>query len=43
MRVLNVHGVNDVRMDPIDPPTPGADDVVVRIKSEVAAVEARLA
>ena len=32
MRVLNVHGVNDVRMDPIDPPTPGADDVVVRIK-----------
>ena len=33
MRVLNVHGVNDVRMDPIDPPTPGADDVVVRIKA----------
>jgi (R,R)-butanediol dehydrogenase/meso-butanediol dehydrogenase/diacetyl reductase len=33
MQVLNVHGVNDVRMDPIDPPRPGADDVVVRIKA----------
>ena len=33
MRVVNVHGINDVRMDPIDPPTPGADDVVVRIKA----------
>jgi (R,R)-butanediol dehydrogenase/meso-butanediol dehydrogenase/diacetyl reductase len=33
MRVLNVHGVNDARMDPTDPPTPGADDVVVRIKA----------
>jgi hypothetical protein len=33
MRVLNIHGVNDVPMDPIDPPKPGADDVVVRIKA----------
>ncbi|HTV96086.1 MAG TPA: zinc-binding dehydrogenase [Steroidobacteraceae bacterium] len=33
MRVLNVHGVNDVRMDPIEAPRPGADDAVVRIKA----------
>src|SRR5260370_28077298 len=33
MQVLNVHGVNDVRMDPTDPPKPGVDDVVVRIKA----------
>lgn len=33
MRVLNIHGVNDVRLDPVDPPSPGADDVVVKVKA----------
>lgn len=33
MRVLNIHGVNDVRLDPIDPPRLGKADVVVRVKA----------
>jgi (R,R)-butanediol dehydrogenase/meso-butanediol dehydrogenase/diacetyl reductase len=33
MRVLNIHGVNDVRLDPVDAPKPGAKDVVVRVKA----------
>ena len=33
MRVLNIHGVNDVRLDPIDPPRPGDSDVVVKVKA----------
>lgn len=33
MRVLNIHGVNDVRLDPIDPPQPGKSDVVVKVKA----------
>ena len=33
MQILNIHGVNDVRLDPIAAPTPGPDDVVVRIKA----------
>jgi len=31
--VLNIHGVNDVRLDPIEPPRPGANDVVVKVKA----------
>jgi threonine dehydrogenase-like Zn-dependent dehydrogenase len=31
--VLNIHGVGDVRLDPIDPPRPGNSDVVVKVKS----------
>ncbi|MEE8428703.1 MAG: zinc-binding dehydrogenase [Gammaproteobacteria bacterium] len=33
MRVLNIHGVNDVRLDPVDPPSPGNTDVVVKVKA----------
>ena len=33
MKVMNIHGVGDVRLDAIDPPAPGPDDAVVRIKS----------
>src|SRR6201999_2688535 len=32
-QVLNIHGVNDVRLDPIEPPRPGASDVVVKVKA----------
>ncbi len=32
-RVLNIHGVNDVRLDPIEPPRPGNSDVVVKVKA----------
>ena len=32
-RVLNIHGVNDVRLDPADPPHPGNSDVVVKVKA----------
>ncbi|MFP5307016.1 MAG: zinc-dependent alcohol dehydrogenase [Gammaproteobacteria bacterium] len=31
--VLNIHGVNDVRLDPVEPPRPGARDVVVKVKA----------
>jgi 2-desacetyl-2-hydroxyethyl bacteriochlorophyllide A dehydrogenase len=33
MRVLNIHGVNDVRLDPKVPTSPGDADVVVKIKA----------
>jgi (R,R)-butanediol dehydrogenase / meso-butanediol dehydrogenase / diacetyl reductase len=33
MRVLNIHGVNDVRLDPTDPPQPGHKDVVIKVKA----------
>jgi 2-desacetyl-2-hydroxyethyl bacteriochlorophyllide A dehydrogenase len=33
MRVLNIHGVDDVRLDPVDPPSPGSADVVVKVKA----------
>jgi (R,R)-butanediol dehydrogenase/meso-butanediol dehydrogenase/diacetyl reductase len=33
MRVLNIHGVDDVRLDPIDPPRPGQKDVVIKVKA----------
>ena len=33
LRVLNIHGVNDVRLDPADPPRPGSSDVVVKVKA----------
>ncbi|HEY6131255.1 MAG TPA: alcohol dehydrogenase catalytic domain-containing protein, partial [Halioglobus sp.] len=33
MRVLNIHGVDDVRLDPIEPPAPGSKDVVVKVKA----------
>jgi (R,R)-butanediol dehydrogenase/meso-butanediol dehydrogenase/diacetyl reductase len=33
MRVLNIHGVNDVRLDPVEPPAPGSKDVVVKVKA----------
>jgi (R,R)-butanediol dehydrogenase/meso-butanediol dehydrogenase/diacetyl reductase len=33
MRVLNIHGVNDVRLDPIAPPSPGSRDVVLKVKA----------
>ena len=32
-RVLNIHGVNDVRLDPTDAPRPGSADVVVKVKA----------
>jgi threonine dehydrogenase-like Zn-dependent dehydrogenase len=33
MRVLNIHGVGDVRLDPREPPKAGDRDVVVRVKA----------
>ena len=33
MRVLNIHGENDVRLDPTEPPAPGKSDVVVKLKA----------
>jgi 2-desacetyl-2-hydroxyethyl bacteriochlorophyllide A dehydrogenase len=33
MRVLNIHGVGDVRLDPREPPTAGDNDVVVKVKA----------
>jgi (R,R)-butanediol dehydrogenase/meso-butanediol dehydrogenase/diacetyl reductase len=33
MRVLNIHGVDDFRLDPVTPPSPGAADVVVKVKA----------
>jgi len=32
-KVLNIHGVNDVRLDPIEAPRPGKSDVVIRVKA----------
>jgi 2-desacetyl-2-hydroxyethyl bacteriochlorophyllide A dehydrogenase len=33
MRVLNIHGAGDVRLDPRDPPKVGDGDVVVKVKA----------
>lgn len=33
MRVLNIHGVDDVRLDPVEPPAPGSEDVVIKVKA----------
>jgi (R,R)-butanediol dehydrogenase / meso-butanediol dehydrogenase / diacetyl reductase len=33
MRVVNIHGVDDVRLDPVDAPVPGSNDVVVQVKA----------
>ena len=33
MRVLNIHGVGDVRLDPRDPPKAGDNDVIVKVKA----------
>jgi len=33
MRIVNIHGPNDVRLDPATPPQPGDHDVVVRIEA----------
>lgn len=33
MRVLNIHGVDDFRLDPKEPPRPGKSDVVVKVKA----------
>jgi 2-desacetyl-2-hydroxyethyl bacteriochlorophyllide A dehydrogenase len=33
VRVLNIHGENDVRLDPIDAPSPGKNDVVVKVEA----------
>lgn len=33
MRVLNIHEVNDVRLDPYELPKPGKNDVVVKVKA----------
>lgn len=33
MRVLNIHGVNDVRLDPIAAPNPSDSDVVIKVKA----------
>ena len=33
MRVVNIHGVDDVRLDPVDAPAPGSNDVVVKVKA----------
>ncbi len=32
-RILNIHGVNDVRLDPVEPPKPGKADVVIKIRA----------
>lgn len=32
-KVLNIHGVGDVRLDPAEPPRPGDSDVVVKVKA----------
>ena len=32
-RILNIHGVDDVRLDPIESPRPGSADVVVQVKA----------
>ena len=33
MRVLNIHGVNDVRLDPTQQPQAGKSDVIVKVKA----------
>jgi (R,R)-butanediol dehydrogenase / meso-butanediol dehydrogenase / diacetyl reductase len=33
VRVVNIHGVDDVRLDPVDAPAPGSNDVVVKVKA----------
>jgi (R,R)-butanediol dehydrogenase / meso-butanediol dehydrogenase / diacetyl reductase len=33
MRILNIHGVNDVRLDPTESPRPGSLDVVIKMKA----------
>jgi (R,R)-butanediol dehydrogenase / meso-butanediol dehydrogenase / diacetyl reductase len=33
MRVVNIHGVDDVRLDPVAAPAPGSRDVVVQVKA----------
>ena len=33
MRVLNIHGVNDFRLDPVIAPSPGNNDVIIKIKA----------
>ena len=33
MRVLNIHDVNDVRLDPYTPPAPGNRDVLIQVKA----------
>jgi len=33
MRILNIHGVNDVSLDPKEPPKPGDNDVVIAVKA----------
>lgn len=33
MRILNIHEVDDVRLDPYDPPKPGKKDVIVKVKA----------
>jgi (R,R)-butanediol dehydrogenase/meso-butanediol dehydrogenase/diacetyl reductase len=33
VRVLTIHGVNDVRLDPIEAPRPGSKDAVIRVKA----------
>jgi (R,R)-butanediol dehydrogenase / meso-butanediol dehydrogenase / diacetyl reductase len=33
MRVVNIHGVDDVRLDPVAAPAPGTKDVVVQVKA----------
>jgi threonine dehydrogenase-like Zn-dependent dehydrogenase len=32
-QILNIHGVDDVRLDPIEPPRHGKSDVVVKVKA----------
>jgi 2-desacetyl-2-hydroxyethyl bacteriochlorophyllide A dehydrogenase len=32
-RVLNIHGVNDVRVDRVEPASPGDSDVIVKVKA----------
>ncbi|HKY93125.1 MAG TPA: alcohol dehydrogenase catalytic domain-containing protein [Nevskiaceae bacterium] len=32
-QVLNIHGVDDVRLDPVEPPRHGKSDVVVKVKA----------
>jgi threonine dehydrogenase-like Zn-dependent dehydrogenase len=33
MQVLTIHGANDVRLDPKEPPAPGRRDAVIRVKA----------
>jgi (R,R)-butanediol dehydrogenase / meso-butanediol dehydrogenase / diacetyl reductase len=33
MHILNIHGANDLRLDPTEAPKPGSQDVVIRVRA----------